>query len=228
MYIHYDYRYVITCSRLPKEVQREFRRLVRGRVTVTYDRRTRTEAPVSAEAQCRRIAEVLEGFEALRSSGFALHSPWNFSAKHLHFLVNRWSTQQMTGEECAERFEHWRQFLLWIRKRALISLLNASMRTLTSPWANGSRRYTHVVGFARPAIPILTREKIMEVLDEQLGSLKRAARVLGTSTRSICEVLAEGQPREKQLPPGLTILTAGSLLAADDCRAAPARVEDVV
>lgn len=68
----------------------------------------------------------------------------------------------------------------------------------------------------------------MEVLDEQLGSLKRAARVLGTSTRSICEVLVEGQPREKQLPPGLTILTAGSLLAADDCRAAPARVEDVV
>lgn len=218
MNIHYDYRYVITCSKLPKDVRREFRRLVRGRVTVTYYSRTRIETPLSTEAQCRRIAEVLEGFEALRSSGFALHSPWNFGSKHLRFLIDRWSTQQMTGKQCAERFEHWCQFLLWIRKRQLISLLNASMRTLTSPRANDGRGGTQVGGYARPAIPILTREKIMEVLDEQRGSLMRAARALGTSTRSIYEVLGEGQPPEKQLAPGLTILNAGPALPADDCR----------
>ncbi|MFM0692213.1 hypothetical protein PQQ64_07930 [Paraburkholderia graminis] len=215
MYVHYDYRYVIACSTMRREMRREFRNLVRGKVRVTCDRRTQTVTPVSAEGQCRRIAELLEGFEALRSSGFALQSPWNFKTKHLRFLIDRWSTQQMTREERAEQYEHWCQFLLWIRKQQLISLLNDSMRTLNSTGTNGSRPGMHAVAYARPVIPILTREKIMEVLDDQRGSLTRAACALRTSTRFIYEVLGEGQPPEKQLPPGLTILTAGTVLTAD-------------
>ncbi|WP_042320195.1 hypothetical protein [Paraburkholderia caledonica] len=228
MTIHYDYRYVIACSGLPEQFRRDLRGLASGRITTTYDYRTRIKERVSPEAQCRRIAEIAEGFEALHSSGYALHSPWDFRGKHLQLLIDRWSAQHMTPGERAERCEHWCQCLLWIRKRQLISLLNAWIRTRASPRENDSRRCTHVVGYVRPAIPILTREKVLEVLTEQRGSLRRAARALGTTTHSICEVLREGRSPETQLPPGLTILPGGSLPVAGDCRAAPAHVNIVV
>lgn len=67
MYALYDYRYVIACSSLPLEFRREFRRLARGRVTSTYDRRTRAKDPMPAETQCRRAASPRSG--GRRASG---------------------------------------------------------------------------------------------------------------------------------------------------------------
>lgn len=99
MYALYDYRYVIACSSMPLEFTREFRRLARGRVTSTYDRRTGAKDPVPAETQCRRVAEVLAGFEVLRAGGYALQMPRNFSSKHLRFLISLWSVQQLTSQE---------------------------------------------------------------------------------------------------------------------------------
>ena len=207
MYVLYDFRYVIACSSLPHEFRREFRRLARGRVTSTYDWRTRAKDPVPAETQCRRVAEVLAGFEALRASGYALQTPWNFGSKHLRVLINRWSTQRLTSEEAAERLEHWRQFLQWIRKRQLIALLSAPLTAGASSVESRHVQCSHAAAYSRPDIPMLTSDKAMEALTEHRGDLRKAARALGTTTHSVCEALNDGQPREKPLPPGLTILT---------------------
>lgn len=207
MYALYDYRYVIACSSLPLEFRREFRRLARGRVTSTYDRRTRAKDLVSAEMQCRRVAEILAGFEALRASGYALQTPCNFRSKHLQFLITCWSTQRLTSEEMAERLQHWRQFLLWIRKHMLITLLNAPLITGASSVNNEYLRCPHAAAYSRPDIPVLTRDKAMEAIMEHRGNLREAARALGTTTHFVCEALREGRPQDMQFAPGLAILT---------------------
>ena len=207
MYVLYDYRYVIACSRLPYAFRREFRRLARGRVTSTYDWRTRARDAVPAETQCRRVAEVLMGFEALRASGYALQTPWNFRAKHLQALINRWSTQPLTSEEAAERLGHWCEFFRWIRKPQLIVLINAPVTAAVSPVRSKRVQYSHASAYSRPDIPVLTSEKAMEALTEHRGNLLKAARALGTTTHAVCEALNEGRPAADQFPPGLTILT---------------------
>ncbi|SHK84196.1 hypothetical protein [Paraburkholderia terricola] len=207
MYVLYDYRYVIACSRLPHEFRREFRRLARGRVTSTYDWRTRAKDPVPAETQCRRVAEVLAGFEALRASGYALQTPWNFSTKHLRVLINRWSTQRLTSEEAAERLEHWRQFLRRIRKHQLIALLSAPLTVGASGVGSKNLQCSHMAAYSRPDIPVLTSDKAMEALTEHRGDLRKAARALGTTTHSVCEALNEGRSRESLFPTGLPIVT---------------------
>lgn len=198
---------VIARSSLPLEFRREYRRLARGRVTSTYDRRTGAKEPVPAETQCRRVAGVLAGFEGLRAGGCALQTPLNFSSKHLRFLISLWSVQQMTFQEVAERLEHWRQFLLWIRKRVLIALLNTTLISGASNVHNEYLRCSHAATYSRPDIPVLTPDKAMEAIMEHRGNLRKAARALGTTTHSECEALREGRPQDRQLVPGLTILT---------------------
>ncbi|CAH2801757.1 MAG: FIG00457213: hypothetical protein [uncultured Paraburkholderia sp.] len=155
MYVLYDYRYVIACSRLPYEFRRGFRRLARGRVTSTYDWRTRAKEAVPAETQCRRVAEVLLGFEALRAGGYALQTPWNFRAKHLQALLNRWSTQRLTSEEAAERLGHWCEFFRWIRKPQLTVLMNAPVTVAVSPVGSKRVQYSHASAYSRPDIPVI-------------------------------------------------------------------------
>jgi hypothetical protein len=207
MYVLYDYRYVIACSNLPPEFRREFRRLARGRVRSTFDRRTGTESPVPDETQCHRVAELLAGFEALRASGYAPQTPHNFQGKHLRFLIARWSAQRLTPTDAVAKLEHWRQFLLWIRKRALLTLL---ILPVPAGEAGVEEKDDSIPGSAacmRPDIPVLTSEKAMEALTEHRGNLRKAARALGTTTHAVCQALNEGRPPRKQLPPGLTILT---------------------
>jgi hypothetical protein len=207
MYVLYDYRYVIACSRLPYEFRREFRRLARGRVTSTYDWRTRAKDAVPAETQCRRVAEVLMGFEALRASGYALQTPWNFRSKHLQVLISRWSTQRLTSEEAAERLQHWCEFFRWIRKPQLIVLMNAPLTAAASRVGGKPVQYSDASVYSRPDIPVLTSEKAMDALTEHRGNLRKAARALGTTTHAVCEALNEGRQTAEQFPPGLTILT---------------------
>ncbi|MFL9865264.1 hypothetical protein PQR67_13895 [Paraburkholderia fungorum] len=153
------------------------------------------------------MAEVLAGFEVLRAGGYALHTPRNFSGKHLRFLISVWSVQQLTSQEVAERLEHWRQFLLWIRKRVLIALLNMTLVTDASSVQDEYLRCSHAATYSRPDIPVLTRDKAMEAIMEHRGNLRKAARALGTTKHSVCEALREGRPQDRQLVPGLTILT---------------------
>ncbi|MEX3900102.1 hypothetical protein [Paraburkholderia sp. BR10954] len=205
MYVLYDYRYVIACSNLPSEFRREFRRLARGRVKSTFDRRTGTKTPVPDETQCRRVAELLAGFEALRASGYAPQTPLNFQGKHLRFLVARWSAQRLTSEDAAEKLEHWHQFLLWIRRRALLTLLILPVPAREAGVDEKDERIRGSAACMRPDIPVLTRDKAMEALTEHRGNLRKAARALGTTTHAVFQALNEGRPPRKELPPGLTI-----------------------
>ena len=206
MHVVYDYRYVIACSSLPRDFKRDFRKLVRGKVSSTFDRRTGAQYPVSPETQCRRVAALLEGFEVLRAGGFAPQTPWNLQGKHLRFLISRWSAQELTSPDLAEKLVHWRQFVLWIRKRALLALLSAPVRAGESCVDNEHVQRPAVVPYARPNIPVLTYDKAMAALTEQRGNLRNAARALGTTTHALCQAVTEGRPRDEQIP-GLKILT---------------------
>ena len=120
----YDYRYVITCSSLPAVFKRDFRKLVRNRINFSLDARTGRRYAVPAEAQCRRVAVLLEGFRVLRAGGFTPETPWNLKAKHLHYLRARWSTEGLPEHAVADRLRHWREFVVWTNKRALLPILS--------------------------------------------------------------------------------------------------------
>lgn len=206
MHVGYDYRYVIACSSLPGEFKGEFRKLVRGRVNSTFDRRTGARYPVSAETQCRRVAALLQGFEVLRAGGFAPQTPWNLQGKHLRFLIARWSAQELTSPDLAEKLVHWRQFVLWINKRALLALLSAPLPTGAPRVGKEHARSSAPATYGLPDIPVLTHDKAMAALTEQRGNLRKAARALGTTTHSVCQAVTEGRPRQEPIP-GLKILT---------------------
>jgi Transcriptional regulator containing GAF, AAA-type ATPase, and DNA binding domains len=206
MQVVYDYRYVIACSSLPGEFKREFRKLVRGKVNWKYDRRTGANYAVSPETQCRRVAELMDGFEALRAGGFALQTPWNFQGKHLSYLIARWSAQDATWYDQA-KLVHWREFLLWIRKRTLLALLNSTVRA-QAPYGDKSPAVAAVVpARGGPAIPVLTYDNVLSALTEHRGNLRKAARALGTTTRALSQAFTEDTPSEKQLSSGIRILT---------------------
>ncbi|ANB71514.1 hypothetical protein AYM40_03375 [Paraburkholderia phytofirmans OLGA172] len=206
MQVVYDYRYVIACSSLPGEFKREFRKLVRRKVNWKYDRRTGANYPVSPETQCRRVAELMDGFEALRAGGFALQTPWNFQGKHLSYLIARWSAQDATWYDQA-KLVHWREFLLWIRKRTLLALLNSTVRAQTAYGDKSPAVAAVAPARGGPAIPVLTYDNVLSALTEHRGNLRKAARALGTTTRALSQAFTEDTPSEKRLPSGIRILT---------------------
>ncbi|WP_243658196.1 hypothetical protein [Paraburkholderia sp. BL9I2N2] len=205
MHVVYDYRYVIACSSLPGEFKREFRKLVRGKVNWKYDRRTGTSYPVSPETQCRRVAELLDGFETLRAGGFAPQTPWNFQGKHLSYLIAQWSAQEPGWYDLA-KLVHWRQFLLWIKKRTLLALLNSTARADASCDHNAPHEVAVVQAWRGAAIPVLSYDKALSALTEHRGNLRKAARVLGTTPRAVAQAFTEDRPSEKQVPAGIRIL----------------------
>ncbi|MFM0414793.1 hypothetical protein [Paraburkholderia aromaticivorans] len=206
MQVVYDYRYVIACSSLPGEFKREFRNLVRRKVNWKYDRRTGANYPVAPETQCRRVAELLDGFEALRAGGFALQTPRNLQGKHLSYLIGQWSAQDATWYD-QPRLVHWREFLLWIRKRTLLALINSTVRAQMAYGDKSPAVATVAQARGTPAIPVLTYDKVLSALTEHRGNLRKAARALGTSTHALSQAFTEDPPSEKQLPSGIRILT---------------------
>jgi hypothetical protein len=206
MHVVYDYRYVIACSSLPGEFKREFRKLARGKVDRKYDRRTGANYPVSPETQCYRVAELLDGFEALRAGGFALQTPWNFQGKHLSYLIAWWRAQEPTWYD-QTKLVHWRQFLLWIRKRTLLALLNSTVRAEASCGHKTPAPVAVVPARGGAAIPVLAYDTVLSALTEHRGNLRKAARALGTTTRAVSQAFTEDSPSEKQLPSSIRILT---------------------
>lgn len=201
MYAIHDYRYVITCSTLPRTFKSEFRKLIRSRIGKGFDPRTGATFLISNETQCRRVAVLLHGFQTLRAGGFAPQSPWNFRSKHLHYLIGRWLSEGVDHQELTDRITHWRLFVRWIGKYVLLDELK--IPAVDARAGDGSATIRHL---ASPIdIPLLTREKVMEVLFEHRGDLRKTARALGTSTRMVALAVSEGRPLPL-LPQGLSIL----------------------
>jgi hypothetical protein len=123
MYAIHDYRYVITCSTLPRTFKSEFRKLIRSRIGKGFDPRTGATFLISNETQCRCVAVLLHGFQTLRAGGFAPQSPWNFRSKHLHYLIGRWLSEGVDHQELTDRITHWRLFVRWIGKYVLLDEL---------------------------------------------------------------------------------------------------------
>ncbi|GAB7522590.1 hypothetical protein [Paraburkholderia sp. 2C] len=201
MYAVHDYHYVITCSSLPRAFKTEFRRLIRSRIKKGFDPRTGASFPLSTETQCRRVAVLLHGFQVLRAGGFALQTPWNFRSKHLRFLIGRWLSEGVGGRDLTDRVTHWRLFVRWIGKYALLDEFKIP------PVDAGAADSSHVTDHKASIIeiPLLTREKVMEVLCEHRGDLRKTARTLGTSTQVVALVVSEGRPLPA-VPSGLSIL----------------------
>jgi hypothetical protein len=191
MYVVYDYRYVITCSSLPGPFKHEFRKLIRSRIGGQLDPRTGALCPIPEEMQCHRVAVLLHGFQTLRKGGYALQSPWSLQGKHLRYLLQRWSREGIDAREVDARIAHWRVFVRWIGKHALLAPLE-----LPAPAAGtgiGQSPASSEQPVAPIDIPVLTREKVMAVLDAHRGSLHKTAHVLGTSTRMVCLAVTEGR-----------------------------------
>jgi hypothetical protein len=201
MHAVHDYRYVITCSSLPRAFKTEFRKLVRSRIGKGFDPRTGATFLISNEKQCRRVAILLHGFQVLRAGGFAPQTPWNFRSKHLHYLIGRWLSEGVDGQELTDRITHLRLFVRWIGKYALLDELK--IYAVGAGAGDSSARTGHLASGID--IPLLTREKVMETLYEQRGDLRKTARALGSSTRMVSLAVSEGQPFSG-LPPGLSIL----------------------
>ncbi|MFM0156757.1 hypothetical protein PQR05_19175 [Paraburkholderia sediminicola] len=202
----YDYRYVITCSSLPVVFKREFRKLVRNKIDSSLDARTGRRYAVPAEAQCRRIAVLLEGFRVLRAGGFASESPWNLRAKHLRYLRAHWSTEGLPENAVADKLRHWREFVVWINKRALLPILSLFPRE-AAPRSGDTRTRSGELLHDNSliTIPVLTEAIVMAALTEHRGNLRKAARALGTTTAAVCHALTGGRARDEAIP-GLTIL----------------------
>ncbi|HDR9102821.1 TPA: hypothetical protein QDB15_002443 [Burkholderia vietnamiensis] len=192
MYI-YDYRYVITCSSLSGLFKHEFRKLVRGRIGRQLDPRTGALYSIPEEKQCRPVAVLLHGFQTLRKGGYALQSPWSLQGKHLRYLLEHWSREGIDASELAARIGHWRVFVKWIGKHALLAQLE--WRAPVAGTGMGQSPPSSGQPVAPIDIPVLTREKVMAVLVAHRGNLHKTAHALGTSTRMACLALTEGRPR---------------------------------
>jgi len=195
MYVVYDYRYVITCSSLPRSFKYELRKLLRGRIGKKLDPRTGAYCPIPEEVQCRRVAVLLQGFQTLRKGGYALQSPWSLQGKHLRYLQECWSREGIEARELAARIAHWRVFVRWIGKHALL----AQLEVLAPAAGTGMSLDQSPTSSEQPAapidIPVLTRERVMAMLDAHRGSLHKTAHALGTSTRMVCLAITEGRSR---------------------------------
>ncbi len=157
-----------------------------------------------AEAQCRRVAVLLEGFRVLRAGGFTPETPWNLKAKHLHYLRARWSTEGLPEHAVADRLRHWREFVVWTNKRALLPILSLFPREAAPRSRDTRARSGELVHDNSPiAIPVLTEAIVMAALTEHRGNLRKAARALGTTTAAVCHALTGGRARDEAIP-GLT------------------------
>jgi hypothetical protein len=119
----------------------------------------------------------------------------------LHRLYSR-----ISGTEHQPNLVHWRQFLLWIKKRTLLALLDSTARADASCDHNAPPEVAVVQAWRGAAIPVLTYDKALSALTEHRGNLHKAARALGTTPRAVAQAFTEDRPPERQLPAGIRIL----------------------
>lgn len=198
MHAIYDRQYVITCSTLPDTFKSEFRKIVRSHGGRMHDPRTGDTYYIKDDMQCLNIAVVLHDFQILHAGGYTLQDPRNVQAKHLCYLFHCWAQEGLAGSALFVRMMQWDTFLCWLGRNVLLAYLDSLFTTVEEDDISPSEPSGEVIDIQ---VPLLTRDVVTTVLDEHQGSLRKAARALGTSIGMVHAALKGGGGQ----PPGTLV-----------------------